>query len=80
MYLKLSELRNFMNRIVVIIIFTFFSCVAVADKADDHKMIKNAVLDYIESQQNVKPDQMRRGLDKKLVKKVINFFYLQRLI
>lgn len=58
-----------MYRIITLVILTFFAFTAMAKKSDDHKKIERAVLDYIESQHRVKPELMKRGLDKKLAKR-----------
>lgn len=58
-----------MYRIITVIILASFACVAIASQSDDHKKIERAVLDYIESQHKVKPELMKRGLDKKLAKR-----------
>ncbi|KGJ93664.1 nuclear transport factor 2 family protein [Colwellia psychrerythraea] len=58
-----------MHRILVLISIVLFSCTVIADTDIDDQHIKRAVLDYIESQHNVEPDLMKRGLDKKLAKR-----------
>ncbi len=58
-----------MHSILVLISTVLFSCAVIADTDIDNQHIKRAVLDYIESQHNVEPDLMKRGLDKKLAKR-----------
>jgi hypothetical protein len=58
-----------MNRMIVLILLVFFSCTVTADTNVDSQNVTRAVLDYIESQHNVEPELMRRGVDKKLAKR-----------
>lgn len=58
-----------MFRIVVLFVFVLFSFGVTAETSVESNNIKRAVLDYIESQHKVEPDLMKRGLDKKLVKR-----------
>jgi len=46
-----------------------FSCAVTAETSIDDQKVKRAVLDYIESQHQVAPELMKRGLDKKLAKR-----------
>jgi len=57
-------LRIFFCMITFLIIFPTF-----AEGLSDKSKIERAVLDYIESQHNVKPEQMKRSLDEKLAKR-----------
>ncbi|WP_340679618.1 nuclear transport factor 2 family protein [Paraglaciecola sp.] len=56
-----------MYHVIVLSLSILFSSVVMADT--DNENVKRAVLDYIESQQKVKPDLMKRALDKKLAKR-----------
>lgn len=58
-----------MIRMLMFAISIIFSISAHADAIDEKKSVERAVLDYIESQHNVSPDLMRRGLDEKLAKR-----------
>ena len=60
-----------MRRIIILTLFFLFSfSFSVKANTDiDNQHVKRAVLDYIESQHKVKPELMKRGLDKKLVKR-----------
>ncbi|WP_299587405.1 nuclear transport factor 2 family protein [uncultured Microbulbifer sp.] len=58
-----------MYRIALYIFSTLLACAVNAHSPDDKKSIERAMLDYIESQHQVKPNLMRRGLDKKLAKR-----------
>lgn len=58
-----------MIRIIVFILLVSFSFIVQAGTSSDSKSIERAVLDYIESQYKVKPDLMRKSLDKKLAKR-----------
>lgn len=58
-----------MYRILLLTLSIILSGATLADPDNDSENIKRAVLDYIESQHNVKPELMERGLDKKLAKR-----------
>ncbi|WHI47014.1 nuclear transport factor 2 family protein [Microbulbifer sp. VAAF005] len=58
-----------MLRIILFTLSTLLANAVNADSSNDKKNIERAVLDYIESQHQVKPDLMSRGLDKKLAKR-----------
>lgn len=58
-----------MSRIIFLTLAVIFSNLVNAGTADEHSNIKRAVLDYIESQHQARPDLMKRGLDKKLAKR-----------
>ena len=58
-----------MRYVIALTLLVLFSCSAIADTNNDSKSIERAVRDYIESQQNVTPELMKRALDKKLAKR-----------
>jgi hypothetical protein len=64
-----------MHRILVLTLSVLFSCSLIAntpsesDNYFEKTPVERAVLDYIESQINVAPDLMKRGLDEKLAKR-----------
>jgi len=58
-----------MHSIIILTLSILFSCAVTADTNVDKQKVKRAVLDYIESQHKVDPELMKRGLDKKLVKR-----------
>lgn len=58
-----------MYRIALFTLSAVLASVVNANSPDDKKSIERAVLDYIESQHQVKPDLMGRGLDKELAKR-----------
>ncbi|MCL1057585.1 nuclear transport factor 2 family protein [Shewanella gelidimarina] len=58
-----------MYRVLLLTLAVLFSSAAIADTSNDSDDVKRAVLDYIESQHNVEPDLMKRGLDKELAKR-----------
>ncbi|WP_445366102.1 nuclear transport factor 2 family protein [Microbulbifer sp. ANSA001] len=58
-----------MYRIALLTLSFLIVNAVTANSPDDKKSIERAVLDYIESQHQVKPKLMGRGLDKKLVKR-----------
>ncbi|WP_020412961.1 nuclear transport factor 2 family protein [Microbulbifer sp. VTAC004] len=58
-----------MYRIALLTLSFLIANAVTANSPDDKKSIERAVLDYIESQHQVKPKLMGRGLDKKLAKR-----------
>jgi len=58
-----------MIRIIFLTMVIAFSHTVKADTSIDSRAIKRAVLDYIEAQQKVDPNLMRRGLDVTLAKR-----------
>ncbi|WHI53189.1 nuclear transport factor 2 family protein [Microbulbifer sp. MLAF003] len=58
-----------MYRITLLTLSFLIVNAVTANSPDDKKSIERAVLDYIESQHQVKPKLMGRGLDKKLAKR-----------
>jgi len=58
-----------MYRIALLTSSFLIANTVTAYSPDDKKSIERAVLDYIESQHQVKPKLMGRGLDKKLAKR-----------
>ncbi|GAA5444623.1 hypothetical protein Misp06_02813 [Microbulbifer sp. NBRC 101763] len=58
-----------MYRIALLTLSFLIVNAVTANSPDDKKSIERAVLDYIESQHQVKPKLMGRGLDKKLAKR-----------
>ncbi|MFD2167607.1 nuclear transport factor 2 family protein [Thalassotalea euphylliae] len=54
--------------IIGLLVLTHFTVLA-NDSSNSQQAIERAVLDYIESQQHVKPQLMARGLDDKLAKR-----------
>ncbi|BBM03342.1 nuclear transport factor 2 family protein [Microbulbifer sp. GL-2] len=58
-----------MYRIALLTLSFLLANAVTANSPDDKKNIERAVLDYIESQHQVKPRLMGRGLDKKLAKR-----------
>jgi len=63
-----------MKKFYIFLLTLVFSSVVIANQPINDKQItvnkiERAVLDYIKSQHEVKPDMMARGLDKKLAKR-----------
>jgi len=58
-----------MRYVIALTLLLLFSCSVIADTSNDTESIERAVRDYIESQQNVAPELMKRALDKKLAKR-----------
>lgn len=58
-----------MYRILMLIVILVMFSASYANAASDNEKIVRAVLDYIESQHNVDPELMKRGLDQKLAKR-----------
>lgn len=50
------------------VMFFAFTCSLLAQTQQDSVAIKQAALDYIESQLQVKPEQMERALHPRMVK------------
>jgi hypothetical protein len=65
----ITDIGYAMSRIIFLTLAVIFSNLVNADTADEHSNIKRAVLDYIESQHQARPDLMKRGLDEKLAKR-----------
>lgn len=58
-----------MQRSLLFLLFAAAPLMARADDATDQQAIERAVRDYIESQHQVDPARMERGLDPKLAKR-----------
>ena len=58
-----------MRRFFALVLSGLLSHSVLAGAINEHKNIERAVLDYIESQHQSKPELMERGLDKKLAKR-----------
>lgn len=58
-----------MSRLTFLLLSLLFSVSVMADEPTTKQKIERAVLDYIESQHQAKPEMMARGLDKKLAKR-----------
>lgn len=58
-----------MYRVLLFTLLVVNSTISLADEKNEQEKIERAVLDYIVSQHNVKPELMKRGIDKELAKR-----------